>query len=239
MKKVALLYMLFQCVSLLAWPVNKEWTLQLIDKIREKYLSIKDYQADINININVEFINIPDKKAHVYFKQPDKIKYESENFILLPKKNMDFSLKDILNTQFTSVYVGKENTDSVESEVVKIIPLDPASEIVLATLWIDANNARVIKIEANTRKNGSYIMNMIYNKISDILPQQVKVTFELTKMEIPFSFLLDSKPMFFNHDEGKQQTLGTVIISYSNYKINSGIPDTIFNDSKDKTNRKK
>ncbi len=199
----------------------------ILEKIKESYLKIIDYQADMEIKVNVNFIEIPDKKAKIYVKQPDKIKYQSDDFILLPKKGFEFSINEILKYKYTSIYIKTDTIQNLEYEVIKIIPHELKSEIILATLWINKENSSIFQMEINTKKAGDFIMGFTY-KESNVLPQQVIISFDLKEINIPFSFLSGENKDLFNNKDKIENSKGEIIISYSNYIINSGIPDSLF-----------
>lgn len=206
----------------------------LIQQVKNEYLKISDYQADIKVKVDVDFIKIPDKHATIYFKQPDKITYKAEEFILLPKKGMNFSINELLKHRYSTIYIGQEILNETNQEIIKIIPHDPKSEIILATLWIDNARHRISKIETNSKKAGSYSIEFTYSEETEILPVTTKFSFEITNLDLPFNVFFDSNPDFFKEKSKKKKngksTEGSVTIYYSNYKINEGIPDSVFND---------
>ena len=200
----------------------------LLDSIKNKYLSVNDYQADITVEIDVDFINIPDKHARVFFKQPDKISYKTDGFILIPKKGIDFNITHILGMEYNALSVGKEPIGNTGTEVIKIIPLQAESELILATIWLDKLNMQVMQLEVNSKASGSFKMRFFYNTIKDILPGKIEVTFGLSQFNVPFEFLFNSESQLFKKKDKTETTTGKVTVHYSNYIINSGLPDSIF-----------
>jgi len=57
----------------------------ILTRVKEAFTVIEDYEVDVHIKIDVEFLKVPEGDAKLYFKQPDKIHVESEKFALLPK----------------------------------------------------------------------------------------------------------------------------------------------------------
>jgi hypothetical protein len=226
------------CLNLFAGLLFSQDSKVLLDKIKEKYSSIIDYQADINIRINVDFISIPEKKARIYYKKPNLFKYEADDFIMLPKKGLNFSINEILSINYSYLNAGVQNINNIKTEIIKIIPLESDYEIILATLWIDKSNTRVIRAEVNTKKNGTFIIDLAYFKPDDILPATLKITFDVTYIDIPFGFLLETGGEVFNKKNDISKSEGTVIINYSNYIINSGLNDSFFKEQKKKKNAK-
>jgi len=199
----------------------------ILESIKNNYLKIKDYSADINVNVQVDFIEIPDKSAKIYYKHPDKIKYKSDDFLLLPKKGFELSINELLKYQYSAIYIKKDTISESIYDVIKIIPHDTKSEIILATLWISIIDTSIYKIDFNTKKAGNFIINFYYNE-SKILPQQVKISFDVKNIEIPFSFFSSENMDILKQKDKTENTKGEITISYSNYKINKGIADSLF-----------
>lgn len=64
---------------------------KIIDEVKAKFESVNDYCAEIAVTIDVDFLQMPDSKAKVYFKKPDKFKMDSDGFAMLPKQSVGFS----------------------------------------------------------------------------------------------------------------------------------------------------
>ena len=199
----------------------------LLENLKNKYLLINDYQADIEIKVDVSFINIPVKNARIYYKYPDKYKFDAKGFFMLPKRGLNFSVNELLNYNYTAIHVKDELVDNSLTQVFKIIPLDNEIDIVLMTLWIDTTKLLIRKIETNTKNAGSFVMRLKYNKQNLGLPNQVKVSFNVVPLEIPMSFTGELQKEVKSLDPNKK-TKGHVTISYSNYKINTGLSDEFF-----------
>src|ERR1035437_4610341 len=108
----------------------------ILNKVKEEFTKVKDYQVDVNIIVDVDFIKVPETKAKIYFKQPDKIHFDAEGFAMLPKDGINFSPLSFLKKNYTAIYEKEENLDGHLVSVIKIIPSSERGDIVLTTLWI-------------------------------------------------------------------------------------------------------
>ena len=61
----------------------------ILDSLKTRLDGIEDYSAEIEIEVDVDFINMPKKHATIYFKQPDRIRFRSKEFIMLPKRGLN------------------------------------------------------------------------------------------------------------------------------------------------------
>lgn len=203
---------------------------RILKLVLAKQNQIMDYRVNIEIELDVDFINMPVKHAVMYYKRPQKIKYRSDEFIMLPKKGMDFSLRNILSDDFTSIFTGYEYINQRRHYTIKVIPIKKKSAIVLATLWVDTESLVVSRVENNTRSEGSYILDFTYGQESELLPAMIKIAFEMEDFDIPLKFL--GKPIKSDEKNVRQKgkKTGVVYIRFSGYKINSGLSDDIFDE---------
>ena len=204
----------------------------LVKKVKAKLDRVNDYQADGKMKIDVSFIKAPQGKVKVYFKKPDKFKIKKEGGIsILPKGGVSINLNSIVSTSnYAVVPAGESTIDGIKVKVVKLLPLDETSEVVLTTMYIDETNLLIRKSSITTRENGTYQMEMSYGRYIDWgLPDKVVFSFNTRDYKLPkgVTFEYDSGNKPKNEDVLKNKK-GKVEISYTNYTINKGIDDKIF-----------
>ncbi len=208
----------------------------ILNNVKEKFNRINDYEVNVRIKVDVDFLKAPESEAKIYFKQPDKIHFESENFALLPKEGINFSPMALLKDNYTALYDKEDTVNGVKTSVVKVIPLNDKSNIILTTLWVDQARNYIMKVESTTKINGTFTIEFNYDKPVDDypLPSSTIFTFSIDRTNIP-------RGMYGNMDEEKEndkkvsrkRTTGRVYVYYSNYKVNEGIPDSIFEKKND------
>jgi len=200
----------------------------LLLRVKHKLELIKDYKADVEIHLDVDFIKMPDKHAKMYFKHPDKVRFTSDEFIMLPKRGIGISTRKILKGDYLAVYSGQEEIDGKTHAVVKIIPEGNKSDIVLSTLWIDIDNALISKMENTTRNSGSYLIILRYTDPGVELPTEITISFRVKSLKIPLKFI--GKNSTVDKDELKKDgpKEGTVTVKLKYFDINKGIEDSFF-----------
>lgn len=196
---------------------------KIIDQVASANSHIKDYTADVEIEVDVDFINIPIKHATIYFKSPDKVKFKSDDFFMIPKRSIQNASRDLLKGEYSAIYVGNELLNSNDHSVIKIIPLGKNPDVILATWWIDTSNFLISKIESNTRNNGTYSIYFTYNDPLIPLPTMMQIAFEIEKMKIPLKFIGKSSGIDMNDLNSDSKQTGNVYLRFSNYAINTGI----------------
>ncbi len=202
---------------------------ELLQDVKQKFDEISDYEVDAMITVDVNFLQVPESNAKIYFKQPDRVKLESEGFAMLPKQGMNFSPAKLLNIEYTAIYVKQEILDNYKTEVVKIIPTDSEEDLILSTLWIDPEYNIIRKIESTTKNTGTNKIHLYYDDHLSIgLPDKVEFTFNIRNFQLPSSITMDFDTKEEKPADNKTEISGMVTVLYSNYIINSGIPDPFF-----------
>jgi len=209
---------------------------EILESVIKAFEKIEDYVVDVNIKVEVAFLKVPEANAKIYFKQPDKVHMESEGFALLPKQGMNFSPLGFLKTDYTALYDKEVELKGTDVTVVKIIPLDERSDIILSTFWIDQNTNRIMKVESSRRPSGTFSIDLTYpqDKPDFLLPASMIFTFAIEDMHFPTGITGDSNSEDNDEKEKEEkEKTGKVYINYSNYKINQGLSDDIFEEEKD------
>lgn len=197
---------------------------ELVQKIKTKLEKVDDYVADAKLKTNVTFIKAPIANIKVYFKKPDKLKIVNKGGIsFIPKGSMNVNLSNIfVNTRgFDVIDAGRDQATSLR--VVRLLPKEDTSEVVLSTLYIDEKNLLIRKSRTTTKENGTYQLDMSYGKYSDFgLPDKIIFSFNTKEYKLPKGVTLDYDNGSKKNDEALKNKKGTVEISYTNYVINKG-----------------
>ena len=201
---------------------------ELLNLVQSDFEKIQDYSVDIEINIDVNFVDAPNSNAKLYFKQPNKVKIDSDGFAIIPKQRLTFSPSELLTDSYSAIFIKTEIVDSFMVDVIKVIPLEDSSDILLSTLWVDPLHNVIRKIESVTKKMGTITIYLEYgDKEIFMLPSVAKFFFNTTKSGHATMFSTMDKSEV-NKEKGNLS--GSVIITYSNYLLNQNLDDSLFVD---------
>ncbi len=205
----------------------------LIHKIRAKMDLVNDYRATGMLKTDVSFLKIPVSKINVLYKKPDRFRIKKDGGIsLLPKGGVSVNLNALMSTgEVTAIAGGDAIVNGSTLRVVKLLPAQEESDIILSTLYIDEKNLLIRKAVTTTRENGTYQMEMAYGKYAGYgLPDKVVVTFNTKDYKLPkgitFEYEPGEKPVSPN--DAQKSKKGKVEITYSGYDINVGLTDAAF-----------
>ncbi len=190
-------------------------------KVKNRLDSILSFSTQLKLEVDISFINMPVKKVQMYYAKGKKVKFSTDDFVMLPKRGLDFSLNSLLEYPFITVDRGLEQRGTRTYKAINIIPTDKRADFSIATILIDTKLKRVVESEINTKKDGSYLLNFQYNADSKVLPDKVTVNFEIEKIRIPINFMgkdtqLDRKKM-----KASGTKTGAIYLTMSNYQIKS------------------
>lgn len=184
---------------------------------------VRSFEADVIIDVDVDFIKIPVKQGKVFYKAPDKFRFRAPGFALIPKRGLNFSVMEMLSGATTAIYAGNDD----KHHILKIVPLDDKADFVLSTFWVDQKSSRISKMEVNTKGKGNFLVEFTYGNIGYDLPQTSTVVFDVQPVDIPMNFAGNFK---IDKAKSKDRSQGRVYIRYSNYKVNGTIPESVFTD---------
>jgi outer membrane lipoprotein-sorting protein len=203
----------------------------LLQQVKAKYDLVDDYTATGKMKTNVLFIKAPVATVNIYYKKPDKLRIRNEKGIsFIPKGSVNINMNNVLGlNNFEAIDGGKEKINGVDCRVVKIFPLNDEENIIRATLYIDEKAVLVRKSVISTKENGTYELLMSFkNYTSYGLPDKVILTFNTRDYKLPKGITIDYDNGTTTKEDKAKNKKGTVEISYSNYVINRGVPDSVF-----------
>jgi len=215
-----------RCLLMIICLLNscgQKLSAQIIDadllKIKQRMDSIAQFTASLKLDVDISFINMPTKHAGMTYEKGKPPKYSSDDFVMIPKRGLDFTLDKIFEYPIITIDRGTEIRNGKQYKAINVIPTDKRADFSIATLILDTVNQRVAESEINTKKDGTYILVMKYEDVSMILPAMVEVNFEIERIKIPLNFMgkgtdIDRKKM---RAEGMKT--GKIFLQMSNYQV--------------------
>ncbi len=204
MKNIVNIILFFFCISLSAQ--------QLVDGnisvLIEKYSADPILKCKINVEINVEGMQIPNKTIFVDFEEGKKPKVKSKGLALIPKKGMINQFKELFTTPMQAILMGKKESNYM----YKLVSLDDNSKWVTADIVFDDITFQIYESVINTRKQGAFKAIHTYN--GSKYPSKSVITFDIKKFKMPLKFIgrtekLDDFP------EKNKNVLGEIILIYT------------------------
>jgi len=123
------------------------------------------------------------------------------------------------------------------ASVIRVIPLEGDADVILTTLWVDTTRNLILKVESTRKPQGTFYIEMDYLKTnkSFLLPSSMKFSFTVERGLFPGKSNKKKNPMDTSTVEGGtgEPRTGYVYLTYSNYEVNIGLSDSIFEEKED------
>ena len=226
MKKI-LLYLLWVPFLLSPGVIQaQEDAARTLDALQKKYSSLKDYTVDINVHFDIEGFKAPDMQAKLYCKPPDRMKIESKRIFFLPKEGGTFNPSMFNREDFEVKFLERLMYEGRNAIKLKLTPKKkkPNGQDFILTVDTDRNLIREMNISSFEGREVKALIE--YGHSSDFdLPTRIEL-----HLDTPFS---ESKEIrdFGQSAQPAKRITGRAEITYSNYKVNSGLSDKIFNET--------
>lgn len=156
--------------------------------VKSRLDSIETFLADIKLHVDISFIKMPDKEAQAEFKKGEDVVITSEDFVLIPKRGLDLSFRELFEYPFMAIDRGDVEGQSTSLLSISILPSDTKAEFSVANLHIDTQKQRITWAEINTKKDGTYTLRLTYPDNQAVLPTTLDVSFEMDRIRIPLNF---------------------------------------------------
>lgn len=229
MKIVVLLVFALQfCLITAAQDINT-----LVQKVKEKISLVNDYEATGKMKTNLVFLKVPVATVKIYFKKPNRLKVKNEKGIsFVPKGAVNINMNNVLSSgKYSVIDAGYDKIGSTTVKVVKLLPEDDEAEVVLSTLYIDETNLVIRRTKTTTRDKGTYELEMSYgNYMAYGLPDKIIFSFNTKDYKMPrgVTFDFEDGSTVKKPDDKMKNKKGKVEITFSDYMINKGVVDAIF-----------
>lgn len=217
------------CISLAAFSQDVK---PLLQKVKAKLDQVNDYEAEGRMKTDVAFIKAPATEVKIFYKRPDKFKLKrGSGIFLLLKGGVSVNMNSLLgNGDYVALDAGESLIGQTKLKVIKLLPSNENSDIVLTTLYIDEATLLIAKTSVTTKENGTYEMELSYGKYAQYgLPDKVIFSFNTKDFKLPKGLTMEfeSGEKAIEPDKMKNNK-GKIEISYSSYIINKGVPDAEF-----------
>jgi len=156
--------------------------------VKSRLDSIETFLADIKLHVDISFIKMPDKEAQAAFKKGEDIVITSADFVLIPKRGLDLSFSELFEYPFMAIDRGKVEGHSTSLLAISILPSDTKADFSVANLYIDIQKQRITWAEINTKKDGTYTLDLTYPDSQAVLPTKLDVSFEMDRIRLPLNF---------------------------------------------------
>lgn len=206
-------------LMIMATALHAQQVDPVLTQIKQRLDSIGRFEVTVQMAVDIRHVNMPEKSAELTYEKGNSVHIESEDFVLIPKRGLDFGLLELYKYPFMTLNLGKVDFQGRPCELIKVIPTTDASDYSIATLWLDPRASRILKSQISTKKNGVFDITYQYAAPGDILPSRIRVDFLVNDIRIPLRFVgreaqVDKEQL--KADPGQK---GAITLRFSNYRV--------------------
>lgn len=224
-------FLIFCSLFLIPHSLFSQDAMAFVQKVKAKIDVVNDYSAVGKLMTDVVFLKVPDAVVNVYFKKPNKFQISKEKGIsILPKGGVNMNMQNLLTEKdFLALDGGTGTVAGTAVRIVKLLPNNESSDIVLTTLYVDPLTFLIKKTTTTTKQNGTYDVEMTYGKYAAYaLPDKVVLSFNTKEYKLPKGVTLEFDDGEKPDPNKAKNNRGMVEITYQSYKINKGVSDSVF-----------
>ena len=204
----------------------------IIDSVQSRFNRIQDYSVQIKLTVDMEKFRMPRKRINVYFKQPDKLKIESDGFAIVPRQGV--SVPVILDSLKALTLIGDEVIINRPCWVIKGLRREGNWQL-NTSVWVDKRDWVITQVISHLDTVEIARIQLDYTLVDQVflLPVKTTVTVQAApEMTAKLShFDPDRQGDSIEQRVDKSVRNGTIIMEFSRYRVNRGIKDSFFNDS--------
>ena len=215
--------LLLSSVTLLAQVSGEE----ILKRVEENFPGVQDYTVVLDVTTNVERLNIPPMQVKMFFKQPDKFHFESDGFALLPREGLAFSASKTLS-RFVIVNTDEDTLLQRRQFRLMLRPKDARAKVTSLLVYIDQGLWKPTRVVSSFFGGRTITATFAYERQGEYLMPS------LLTVDLAAGALGDTSDQAAEMDTPQMARSpiprkGTVTIRYSDYEINTGLDDEIFN----------
>jgi outer membrane lipoprotein-sorting protein len=197
-----------------------------LDALEKKYSGLKDYTVDVIVRFDVEALKAPDMQARLYYKAPDKMKVESKNVFFFPKEGGYFNPSLFRKKDFDARLLERLTYDGRKAVRLRLTPTETNRHQQGFVLTIDTERNLIREISTSPSEGRTIRAVIGYGEFTDFeLPVHIELHLDIPSVEP------NGMKEFGSFGQRPKRITGKVKIAYSNYKVNSGLRDEIFNEA--------
>ncbi|MGD0591610.1 MAG: hypothetical protein ABSA44_12570 [Bacteroidota bacterium] len=202
----------------------------ILAKAVKGFAEVHDFVVTIDAQLKIERVQVPKMHAMMYFKMPDKVHFTSQGFLFVPRDGVTMN-PAVLSQRYDASFIGTETIEGLKLFKLQLAAKAKKTKLRQMYAWIDPVHWTIAKIETIPYEGRTLSIVFTYEFVQEKfwLPARILFTFGSTTEEEKAADDSTSQPadQFSQMQRGVPRN-GTATILYSNYKVNVGLDDAVF-----------
>jgi hypothetical protein len=205
------------------WIEAQEEGASYLDAVIRRFSSLNDYSVDVKVHFDIEALKTPDMEGRLYYKAPDKMKIESKRIFFFPREGGYFNPAAFRPENFEVSLLEHLTEEGKKAVRLRLIPKKarwPGQGLILT---IDTEQDLIKEIDTSPFGGREIKASIEYGRFDQFdLPTRIRLQLDIPSIEMKGTRSFDPSVQRTKRIKGK------VEIAYSNYRINTGLSEEIF-----------
>jgi outer membrane lipoprotein-sorting protein len=219
-----LLFLAGLCVAVAAGWGGTPTGDEILAKVEEHFAGVEDYTVNLLVTVDLERLRVPPMHITMYFKQPDRVHFSSRGFALLPRESMAFTTARF-RERFTVEDVAVRRDSGRLRYDLTLKPKEDRTKLRRFVLTVDPEHWTTERLTA-PQFDGRTMEALFEHR-------QVEGRWLPASLEVKFSAPKEGEDEQALPGAPRQPVPrnGSISLRFSDYRLNTGLPDSLFNDS--------
>lgn len=192
---------------------------EIVRRSKQATAGLKDFSCLLTFQVRATSARVPDSRVRLYYKAPDKFKPVplGDDFTVLPR-TYNLALGSVVERMMKdnrAVVLEPQRIDDRPMHVLKLIPKEAVDGLQYNLLFLDAETFLVRRMRTYRTEGAPITIDVTHQRISGLwMPTRVSVQGEEKT----------------NVDGQERLERFTVSMVFSDYNVNQGLDDAIFED---------
>ncbi len=219
------------CAQKLSEALNAD---TLLARVVNGFAEVHDFVATIDAEVKMERVQVPKMHATMDFKRPDKVHFTSQGFLFVPREGVTLN-PAVLFERYDASFLGTDTLDGRMLYKLQLAAKEKKTRLRQMYAWIDSTHWTIAKIETIPREGRTLSIVFTYEFVQEKfwLPSKMIVIFgSTTEGEKTENDSISQPADQFSQIQRGVPRNGSATIQYSNYKVNVGLEDAVFEEKK-------
>lgn len=211
---------------------------EVLSQVRGLFEGIEDYTVEVIANVDMPGLRAPEMRAKLYYKSPDRIHVESTGFSILPREGIAPDPKK-LEDRYSSHLEGEQDFEGRSVYRLKLIPKEEFEREFETVLLVDKERFVVWKVQKLIKGEPFLTVDFKYEMVEGrfFLPSESSAEIVLARMpsrESESYFRgrgVERFESLFSEEDKTPPKNGYATIRFEGYRINIGLPDSLFEET--------
>lgn len=196
----------------------------ILKRVEAGLSEIQDYAVDLDVTADIERMNVPPMHVRMFYKSPDKFHFDSDGFAMLPRDGLAFSANRVL-ARFSVERVESVSSSSEKAYQLLLKPKDPRGRVVQLIVEVGEREWKPKTITSLLADGRTMTAEFQYEPEGPFLmPSTLTVKFTASASDTTERSPVDPPVL----QRPALPRNGTILVRYSHYAINTGLPDELF-----------